>query len=572
MISRLSLQIALIMLFAGSAYAQNRPQPEIATGVMKQSVATGKDFMAVTANPHATKAAFDILKRDGSAVDAAIAAQLVLGIVEPQSSGLGGGAFALVYDAKERALKSYDARETAPNLSGPFLFFENGKPLPFKKAVIGGRSVGVPGMPMLLSDLHERHGNLTWMELFDEAIKIAEQGFEVSPRLAKMIDNKKDDLANDFVAAAYFLPNGEPLKEGENHKSPDMLETLKEFRFSRAQSFYRGQISQGIVRKVQNYQANPGLLSSYDFENYDVKLREPICGPYRTYIICSMGEPSSGGLTLLQILGMLEHHDISENNAQSWNIITQASALAFADRNLYTADPDFVNTPGIHLINPEYLKSRAALIYPKKPIGEIKAGTPLDWNGTLFEEGQNLEQPGTTHISIIDKEGNIVSMTSSIEGAFGSHLMANGFLLNNQLTDFSFAPQNEQQEFVANMVEPGKRPRSSMLPTIIFNAKGKPVLVIGSAGGSRMINHVLQRVVSVIDWNIPIDKALEAPHVLARDAIIEVEDERFKKELEAIGNKVAIKDVTSGLTAIHIKDNVITGAADPRREGLAKGE
>lgn len=572
MVFRLFLQITLVLSTISTAYAFERPQPEISTGVQQMRVARGKDFMAVTANPYATKAAYDILAKGGSAVDAAIAAQLVLGLVEPQSSGLGGGAFALVYDAKEKRLRTYDGRETAPNLAGPFLFFENGKPLPFKKAVIGGRSVGVPGVPMLLSNMHERHGALTWMELFDEPVRLAEEGFTVSHRLAEMIEHHADDFRSDFVSAAYFLPEDKPLKAGETLKSPDYLEALKEFRFSNAQPFYRGGFARNIVSKVQNYAVNPGLLANYDFEEYEIKERKPVCGPYRAYIVCSMGEPSSGGLTLLQALGMLENFELKKNNAESWHIIAQASALAFADRAVYMADPDFVNTPNMALLNPDYLKSRAGLIKTDAPLEKIEAGMPPDWDGALYDEGENLDQPGTTHISVIDKEGNVVSMTSSIEGAFGSHLMANGYLLNNQLTDFSFNPLNDQRKFVANMVEPRKRPRSSMSPTIVFDASGEPVLVLGSAGGSRIVGHVLQRIIAVIDWNMPLDEALALSHILARGEKIEVEEIRFKAALEVIGNKVDKRDINSGLTAIHIKDSIMTGASDHRREGQALGD
>lgn len=569
-----SISLALIYADTRSLSAQDmpRPQPEIATGLNQQSTATGNDFMAVTANPHATKAAYDILSRGGNAIDAAIAAQLTLGLVEPQSSGLGGGAFALFYDAKEKRIYNYDGRETAPNLSGPFLFFENGKPINFKRAVIGGRSVGVPGVPALLSGMHESHGALTWMELFDTPIKLAEDGFVVSPRMAKMVKKNADDLAKHQTTASYFLPNNTPISAGQTLKNPDYAETLKEFRFYNAQPFYRGRIARSIVDTVQNYTSNPGLLSAYDFENYEVKKRPTLCGPYRKYIICSMNEPSSGGLTLLQALGMLEHFDISKNNAESWHIIAQASALAFADRAIYMADSDFVNTPNISLINPDYLKSRAALIDLNKPLETIEAGTPPDWDGEFYDRGLNFNQPGTSHISIIDIQGNIVSMTTSLDYSFGSHLMVDGFLLNNQLTDFSFNPLDEDRAFVANMVEPQKRPRSSMSPTIVFNAAGDSVLVLGSAGGSRIINHVLQRIIAVIDWNVPIGEAIAAPHVAARNAKIEVEEGALKPQLNAMGNEVEVREINSGLTAIQIKDNIITGTADPRREGLALGE
>ena len=486
--------------------------------------------------------------------------------------GLGGGAFALVYDAKQKRLHTYDGRETAPDLAGPFLFFKNGDPLGFNEAVIGGRSVGVPGVPMLLSDLHQRHGKLTWMELFDDALKLAEEGFEVSPRLAKMVESEADDFRKVSNTAAYFLPEDEPLEAGQMLKNPAYANTLKDYRFYNTRLFYSGAAARSIVYTVQNYADNPGLLSMQDFQSYTVKERPPVCGPYRAYIVCSMGEPSSGGLTLLQILGMLGHFDISDESAKSWNIITQASALAFADRAIYMADSDYINTPNISLINPAYLESRAALIRPDETLRQIEAGTPPDWNGKLFDKGETLAQPGTTHISIIDKQGNIVSMTSSIEGAFGSHLMTDGFLLNNQLTDFSFDPFNDEKAFVANMVEGGKRPRSSMSPTIVFNASGDPVLVLGSAGGSRIINHVLQRIIAVIDWDIPIDEALAAPHILAQGPTTEIENHKNKTKNVGIKGNVTNKDINSGLTAIHIKDTIITGTADPRREGKALGQ
>ena len=562
----------VLLACAASAQAQERPQPEISTATQALSVAQGKKFMAVTANPHATRAAYDILNKGGSAVDAAIAAQLVLGLVEPQSSGLGGGAFAMVYDSKTEKLHSYDGRETAPKLAGPFLFHENGKPLEFKKAVVGGRSVGVPGVPMLLSDLHQIHGKLTWMELFDEAIRLSHQGFKVSPRLAKMIETSEDELKKDPASASHFFRKGKPLKAGDDLANLEYFETLKDLSFYNIRRFYQGGLSKSIISKVQSYASNPGLLSERDFKEYSVKQRPPVCGPYRAYIVCSMGEPSSGGLTLLQILGMLEHFNISEQNAQSWHVIAQASALAFADRNSYMADPDFANTPGVKLLNPDYLKKRSALIDPHKPLEKIVPGIPPDWDGKLYQEGLNFEQPGTTHISIIDKEGNIVSMTSSIEGAFGSHLMVNGFLLNNQLTDFSFSPFDEQREFIANMVEGGKRPRSSMSPTIVFDAGGNPVMVIGSAGGSRIIGYVLQRIISVIDWGMPIEEAMQSGHVLARGKTIEMEEEAYYGSLVEKGNKVDVKDLGSGLTAIHMHNNMITGVADPRREGIAQGQ
>ena len=568
------LQItALVVCLPLVAWAQDviRPQPEISTGTGAVSTATGEKFMIVTANPHATQAGYKILKRGGSAVDAAIVAQLVLGLTEPQSSGLGGGAFMLHYNAKDQKLTSYDGRETAPNLATSYMFQQNGAPMAFMDAVVGGRAVGVPGTPALLKETHEIHGKLTWMELFEDAIKLAEGGFEVSPRLAKMIDEAKDRLVKDKNAALYFLPAGQPIKAGEVIKNPEYAETLKDFAFYGPSKFYRGKVARNIVQTVQNIEENPGLLTTQDFENYEIKQRDPVCGPYRSYIVCSMGQPSSGALTMLATLGMLEGFEIT-NDTRGWSIIAQASQLAFADRNKYMADPDFVNTPDIALIDPKYLKPRADLIDPDKPLEKIEAGTPPNWQGPLYEEGNDIAKPGTSHISIIDSYGNIVAMTTTIEGAFGSHVMVDGFLLNNQLTDFAFTPIDDEQALIANMAQGGKRPRSSMSPTIVFDQAGQPVLIIGSAGGSRIIGYVLQRIIAAIDWGVDISDAMAMPHTLARGKAIETENETLQAPLETQGHVVDLKTLNSGLTAIQFKDDSIIGAADPRREGLALGE
>jgi len=357
------------------------------------------------------------------------------------------------------------------------------------------------------------------MELFDDAVRLSEEGFEVSPRLAKMVDDAQDRLKLFPATSAYFLPEGKPAQAGDKLYNLEYADTLKEFSFYGAQKFYRGVIPSNIVATVQGYADNPGLLSLSDFAEYAVKKRDPVCGPYRTYIVCSMGEPSSGGLTLLQMLGMLEKFDLPKlgpDNPLSWNFIAQASALAFADRNKYMADPDFVETPGVALLDPEYLMSRAALIKPDQALETIEAGTPPQVRSEEYEDAPDVTRPGTSHISVVDKDGNIVSMTTTIEGAFGSHMMVNGYLLNNELTDLSFIPYGEGNTPIANRVEAGKRPRSSMAPTIVFNQSGDPVLVIGSAGGSRSSGYVLQRIIAVLDWNMPIEDALAMPHVVAR--------------------------------------------------------
>lgn len=612
------LQISACVIVAGfPAFAADiaRPDPEIATGKGGVKTAVGKEFMAVTANPHATQAAYDILKRGGNAVDAMVAAQLVLGLVEPQSSGLGGGAFVLYYDAKEKKLHSFDARETAPFLAGPYLFQKQGKPMAFKEAVLGGRAVGVPGTPMLLSALHEQYGTLTWMELFEDAIKLAEDGFAVSPRLSKMIAHSRDDLALFPATKDYFLDaDGKAWAEGHVLKNPAYAETLKDFAFHNSSIFYRGALASQIVETVQNIKSNPGLLNHRDFREYKVKPRDILCAPYRIYIVCSMGEPSSGGLTLLQALGMLSGFDLSAmgpDDPRAWHAITEASRLAFADRGRYMADPDYVDTPGTLLLDPVYLKERAVLIDMGAAMDEVSAGTPPGWNDSVPPEGASLDRPGTSHISIVDAEGNALSMTTTIEGAFGSHVMVGGFLLNNELTDFSFVPTSTSchpvgategrsherdpdkdsrnaadlygsppfksaeadrgDDFcaVANRVEGGKRPRSSMAPTIVFDQSGAPVLVIGSAGGSNIIGYVLQRIISVLDWGVSIGDALAMPNILSKGDAVLAEQ---AAKIDFISDNVEYKDMNSGLTAIHIQNGNIVSAADPRREGTGMGD
>ena len=575
----LQISFALSLFIAPSYASDQRPQPEVSSGVAdKVATAKGQKYMIVTANEHATKAGEEILRRGGSAMDAAIAAQLVLGLVEPQSSGLGGGAFALYYDAKTGKLSGYDGRETSPGLNGPFLFQENGKAMDFKDAQLSGKSVGVPGLPKMLYDMYERHGTATWMELFEDAIRLSRHGFEISPRLAAMIEAHKDDLAKYPVTALYFLNgDGSARKAGDIMSNPDYEATLKDFAFYGSKMFYEGGYASDIVQAVQNAPAGAGAMTIDDLQSYEVKMRDPVCGPYRAYIVCSMGQPSSGGLTILQALGMMERFDLQgwgADDARSWSVLSQASALAFADRNKYMADPDFVNTPDVLLLDPDYIAARSKLIDPAGPLEVIEAGTPPLWNGPLYAKGSGIDKPGTTHISVIDTDGNIVTMTSTIESAFGSHNMVRGFLLNNELTDFDFTPFDADQNLVANMVEGGKRPRSSMSPTIVFDAgSGKPVLVIGSAGGSRIIGYVLQRLVAVLDWNISIDDALSMQHILARSGKIELEqDGDLADALKAQGHDTQVRDLNSGLTAIQIEKGILTGAADPRREGAAMGQ
>lgn len=563
------------------ASEENQPlAPEISTGISAKKAVAGAKIMAVTAHPDATKAAYAILKRGGTAADAAIAAQMVLGLVEPQSSGIGGGGFTLYYDAQKRHLITLDGRETAPSTAGHHLFMdEDGKPMDFYDASIGGRAVGTPGLLRMLEKLHDWQGKLPWMDLFSPAIKLAEQGFTVSPRLNEMLKHERGRFEADVETKLYFYPDVvTPLEAGSIKRNPDYAITLRDIAKNGVSSFYEGEIAKKIVASVQGARRNRGLLSLEDLSSYEVKERKAVCGNYRKYKICSMGEPSSGGLTLLMTLGMLENFDLSSwgpNNPTSWHVMMEASRLAFADRNQYMADPDFVQTPATLLLQSAYLKERAKKINVRKPLLEVNAGVPPGWNTNYRRASDiSIKPPGTSHISIVDKYGNILSMTSSIENAFGSRLMVGGFLLNNQLTDFSFNPNDESGLPVTNRVEAGKRPRSSMTPTIIFDPSGKPFMVIGSAGGSRIIGYVLQRIVSVIDWGIGVQSALNMPNMVHRGEKLELEKSgvKFAISMKNIGHPVLIGDMNSGLTAIHFKNGYAFGAADPRRDGIAMGE
>lgn len=563
----------LIAVPAAQARDIERPQPEIATGTRDNVVFTvAEKIMVATAHPLATKAAAHILQQGGSAADAAIAAQLVLGLVEPQSSGLGGGAFALFRTA-EGNLTSYDARETAPAEITPELFLKkDGTPLGFYGGVIGGRSVGTPGTPALLKILHDNHGKLEWEELFTNAIHLAEDGFPVSPRLVQMSEEAFTKLSAPRQTLAYFMPKGELLQEGQILKNYAYAKTLKTIRDEGIEPFYQGKIAKEIVRKVRTAK-NPGYLNLKDLEDYKVIERDPVCGGYRGYRICSMGEPSSGGLTVLMMLGMLEGFDLSQGaTSRNIHLITEASRLAFADRNYYMADPDYIETPGKLLLDTDYLQKRARLINTDKRLYEIEHGIPDGWTE---DRGENAgpDAPGTSHIVVVDEEGNMITMTTTIETAFGSRLMSGGFLLNNELTDFSFLPKDEEGNPIANAPGAGKRPRSSMAPTIIYTPEGEPYILIGSAGGSYIIGYVASRIIAMLDWGYTIEEALAMPNFIGTDEAVFLEEglKDLKPNLLKLGHKVEITDLNSGLTAIEMSDEGLKGAADPRREGLAKG-
>ena len=536
-----------------------------------------QDWMVAAANPLAVEAGARVLREGGSAADAMVAVQAVLGLVEPQSSGLGGGAFLVWYDAKTGNLTTLDGRETAPLDATPQYFQdENGQPLEFFDAVVGGRSVGTPGTPRLMEEAHRRWGKANWGGLFTEAIGLAEGGFTVSPRLAQLIAEDAERLQRFPDTAAYFFPGGTGLVAGDMLVNPDYATTLKTLAAEGSRAFYTGEIAEDIVRTVRTAEGNPGLLDTIDLALYDVIERAPVCVTYRAHDVCGMGPPSSGALTVGQILGMVEQFDLAglgPDSAEAWRLIGDASRLAFADRGRYMADSDFVPMPTEGLVDPAYLAERAKLLQGDDALPEVSAGEPEWDHAMLWGDDQSIELPSTSHISIVDADGNALSMTTTIENGFGSRLFVRGFLLNNELTDFSFET-NEDGRPIANRVEPGKRPRSSMSPTIVMR-DGAPVLVIGSPGGSRIIGYVAQAIVNHIEWGMDVQQAIAAPHLVNRFGTMDLEEGTSAVDLEAalqeIGFETSVRSLDSGLHGIAIGDG-LQGGADPRREGIALGE
>ena len=576
--------LTLLPLFSISQFTLAAEQsadgvaPEAASGLEKKSLTHAQKFMVATANPEASKAGYDVLKAGGSAIDALVAVQMVLGLVEPQSSGLGGGAFVVYYDAANQKLTTFDGRETAPQEATPELFQdENGEPLAFYDAVVGGRSVGTPGTVKLMGELHDRYGTMPWEDLLAPATQLAQEGFVVSPRLAESIKGSAERLSRYPETKGYFFNlDGSPVEAGSLLKNTQYYETLRFLATYGADEFYTGQIAKNIVSQVRGALDNPGVLSEQDFLSYRVKERVPVCLPYKEYDICGMGPPSSGALTVGQILGITKQFDLAAlgpNSPEAWQIIGDASRLAFADRGRYMADTDFVPMPQ-GLLDKPYLAERAKLITKGKALENVEAGEP-EWRHPIKQADDiAIELPSTSHISIVDKDGNAVSVTTTIENGFGSNLMSNGFLLNNELTDFSF--KSHQDGFpIANRLEPGKRPRSSMSPTIVMK-DNKPYLVVGSPGGSRIIGYVAKTLIAHLEWGMDIQEAITLPNMLNRFGTYDLEKgteaETYAKALTDMGFKVSVQDLNSGVQGIVIEPNGLLGGADPRREGLVLGD
>jgi gamma-glutamyltranspeptidase/glutathione hydrolase len=565
-------------------------QPEAASGYTDKPGWATQHFAVAAAHPLATDAGYTVLQAGGSAVDAAIAVQMVLGLVEPQSSGIGGGSFLLHHDGQRQQTEAFDGRETAPATANENLFLNtDGKPVAFFEAVVGGRAVGVPGTVQMLEDAHRRHGKLPWQQLFEPAIQLAEQGFKVSQRLHALLVSDKH-LAKDPVAAAYFYDAAsQPWPVGYVLKNPELASVLKRIAAEGAQALMTGDIAQAIVDKVRLHPTNPGQLALTDLASYRTIQRQPLCHDYRAaardYRICGMPPPSSGAIVVGQIVGLLSHTPaagmplIDGLPDPRWlHLYTEASRLAFADRDQYIADPDFVQPPGgswMSLLEPRYLVERAQLIGPVR-MTTATAGTPGAVKKSYAPMPAQPEH-GTSHISIVDAYGNALAMTSTIENAFGSRQMVKGFLLNNELTDFSFTPSDAQGNPIANRVEAGKRPRSSMAPTLVFDkANGQLLMSGGSPGGALIIHYTAKLLYGTLNWELDAQQAINMPNFGNMNDMTLLEDQRFPaatvESLRQPGAQVREVPMTSGLQAIQRTPSGWFGGADPRREGVVRGD
>ncbi|WP_322614846.1 gamma-glutamyltransferase [Pseudomonas sp. BIC9C] len=593
------LASALTLAACNNASVPTLPlAPESASG-FRTDLRTqhAEKYMAAAANPLAAEAGREMLRRGGSAIDAAIAMQAVLTLVEPQSSGIGGGALIVLWDGK--AVRTYDGRETAPAGATEKLFLQaNGQPMGFTQAQIGGRSVGTPGVLRALELAHQKHGRLPWAQLFEPAIQLAEQGFAISPRLHQLIAADSSMPRSAEMMAYFRNADGSPKAVGTNLKNPALAAVLKRIAQEGSDALYKGPVAEEIAAKVQGH-ANPGSLSLTDLANYQAKERTPLCTDYKRWQVCGMPPPSSGGIAVAQILGTLQALEARDKRLalaplkpvrttapagiepapQAVHLISEAERLAYADRAQYVADTDYVPVPVKGLVDPAYLASRAALI-GERSMGTAKPGTPPGIQVAYAPDRSPL-RISTSQVVAVDDAGGAVSMTTTIESAFGSHIMVQGFMLNNEMTDFSFIPEENGQK-VANRVEPGKRPRSSMAPTLIFDRQsGEFLATVGSPGGSQIIEYVAKSTIGLLDWNLDAQTAINLPNFGSRNGPTELEQGQFSpaliQALKDKGHSVSEIDMTSGTQAIvRVKDAQgkasLTGGADPRREGQALGD
>lgn len=566
---------ALLFSCAAAALAQPIGQPEAATGTLDKRALDATRQLVVAANPYAADAGLEILRAGGTAVDAAVAVQLVLGLVEPQSSGLGGGGFLLHWSAREQRVRSYDGRETAPAAAREDRFVEpSGRTTPFFDAVVSGRSIGVPGLLRLLELAHARHGRLPWARLFEPAIRLADAGFAMSPRLHGLLARDKFLRADAAARALYYRDDGAPRPVGTRIANPAYATTLRVIAAQGADAFYSGPIAAAIARAV-NAVPRPGGMTLDDLAGYRAIERAPVCGSYRRHRVCGMGPPSAGAIVVLQVLGILERRRFAQaapGSAEAAHLFSEAGRLAYADRNHYIADPAFAAQPVAGLLAPGYLDERARLI-GERSMGAAEPGLPA--GVTAFGPAHVGTSSGTTHFSIVDAAGDAVAMSASIENAFGARRMVRGFLLNNQLTDFAFDPRRRGAP-AANRVQGGKRPRSTMSPTFVFAPDGSLELLLGSPGGRAIANYVAKVIVGVLDWKLDLQAAVELPNFGSTNGPTFIERasayESLAEALEARGHVLNLARMTSGVHVIQRRPGGWRGAADPRREGVARGD
>lgn len=531
------------------------------------SVQAAPQSMVAAAHPQAVEAGLEMLRRGGTAVDAAIAVQMMLGVVEPHASGIGGGGFLLHYDGASRAITVYDGRETAPAGARPTMFLSpDGKPLGYREAVASGISVGVPGLLAMLELTHKEKGKLAWSELFGPAIATARDGFPVSSRLAAWLQRIPALREEQAIREIYFTSDGSPRKPGERISNPALAETMDLIARQGARVMYEGPVAAEMIDRVRSH-PRPGTLSAADLADYKPIKREPVCGPYRLWIVCGMPPPSSGGIAILQVLGLIQPFDLQRdapNDLRAVHLIAEASRLAFADRDRYVADPAFVDVPVAGLLSPAYLAERRTLMSTDRSMGKVGPGVPPGY-----------VERGTSHVSIVDRWGNAASFTTTIEAPFGSHMMVRGFLLNNELTDFSPRPEVDGKP-VANRVQPGKRPRSSMSPTFVLDRDGRLVAALGSAGGARIIGDTLQALIGLLDWDLSAQAAVDLSRVINLNGATELEEGTPIADqaaaLRALGHEVQVRRHEGGLTALRRSGDGWEGGADPRRDGVALGE
>ena len=556
-------------------YTDLNPEAATQRPDVQGQLVESQNYMVVAANPLATHAGVQMMEEGGSVVDAAIAAQLVLGLVEPQSSGIGGGGFALLHRAGGQPVYAYDGRETAPAAATPDRFLRDGQPMGFRDAIDTGLAVGTPGLVRMMASMHKDHGVLPWKRLFDPAIRLATEGFAVSPRLHSLVSQSRTLQASPLAAQYFFDEQGAPLPVGHilrNHEYARVLQRLAE---QGDDAFYKGPLARDMVEAVQRH-AVPGDLSEQDLAEYQTIRRDALCAVVGVYRYCGMPPPSSGGLAVIQMMAILQHTPIETlrpGSAEAVHYFSDAGRLAFADRDAYVADPAFARVPVFGLLDPDYLAARAQQIKPQQSMGRAQAGVPAGLIESPPEDAA-IEQPATTHLVAADREGNVVTMTTSIESAFGSKIFVNGYLLNNQMTDFALAPTDTEGRPHVNRVEPGKRPRSSMSPMLVFK-DGRPLLAIGSPGGSAIINYVAKTLVGTLLWDMDIQSAVELPNMGSRNRATELERgtalTKTAPLLKAMGHEVREIDFPSGLHGVMWTPRGLAGGADPRREGLAAG-